>query len=311
MEKIQAAIAKARATRSEADRRPDTSGPASDRETEADTAPAPDPRHRPEPSAQQMPAPGSPSPQAPAIATAEPDRGAEISRAWEALTPYEPRARALARNRIVALSRGPGASEVDGMRTRLLQQIDRNGWRRIALTSPQPGCGKTTVAANLAFSLSRHADHRTMLFDLDFRNPALARVLAMRERRDIGRVLEGGARFEDNAVRYGDRLAIAPASSGIRAPAELLQSARAGEILDAIEQRYQPSVMLFDLPPLLASDDALAFMKRVDAVLLVAAAELTTIKQIDACERDLAAQTSVMGVVLNKCRYMEERDYGY
>ena len=36
----------------------------------------------------------------------------------------------------------------------------------------------------------------------------------------------------------------------------------------------------------------------------VAGAETTTIKEIDACERDLAAQTNVMGVVLNKCNYM-------
>ena len=48
----------------------------------------------------------------------------------------------------------------------------------------------------------------------------------------------------------------------------------------------------------------------VFVLLLIAAAEKTTIKEIDACERELSSQTNVMGVVLNKCRYMGE-DYGY
>ena len=60
----------------------------------------------------------------------------------------------------------------------------------------------------------------------------------------------------------------------------------------------------------LVSDDVMGFMGQVDAVLLVAAAETTTTKEIDACERELAGQTNVMGVVLNKCRYANE-GYGY
>ena len=65
--------------------------------------------------------------------------------------------------------------------------------------------------------------------------------------------------------------------------------------LEAYESIYAPDLMLFDMPPMLVSDDAMAFMS-----------------QVDACERDLAAQTNVMGVVLNKCRYMgAENGYGY
>ncbi len=42
----------------------------------------------------------------------------------------------------------------------------------------------------------------------------------------------------------------------------------------------------------------------------MAAAETTTVKQIDTCEREIAQVSSVMGVVLNKCRYAGP-DYGY
>jgi len=46
-------------------------------------------------------------------------------------------------------------------------------------------------------------------------------------------------------------------------------------------------------------------------VLIVAGAGTTTAAEIDVCERDLASQTNVLGVVLNKCRYMPtESGYG-
>ena len=61
---------------------------------------------------------------------------------------------------------------------------------------------------------------------------------------------------------------------------------------------------------MLTGDDTMAFLARVDCVLLLAAAEQTSIKQIDKCERDIASQTNVMGVILNKCRYMD-RDNAY
>ncbi|MEL6210616.1 MAG: chromosome partitioning protein, partial [Pseudomonadota bacterium] len=69
-----------------------------------------------------------------------------------------------------------------------------------------------------------------------------------------------------------------------------------------------PTVMLFDLPPLLVNDDAMAFLGHVDCALIVAAAEKTTVKEIDRCERDVASQTFVLGVILNRCRYMERSD---
>ena len=50
----------------------------------------------------------------------------------------------------------------------------------------------------------------------------------------------------------------------------------------------------------------------MDCALIIAAAESTTISEIDRCERDLAGRTNVVGVVLNKARYMEKSDgYGY
>ncbi len=230
--------------------------------------------------------------------------------AWQALSPLHPDPARMRDNRIVAFSGGHEAVSFDVMRTKLLQQIRANGWRRVAITSPTPGCGKSTISLNLAFSIARQAELRMVLAELDLRRPSLANVLGIQGRKSFAQVLQGRADFAESAVRYGDGLALAVNDGPVRNPAELLQGNGVPAALAAIEASYAPDLILFDMPPMLVSDDTMAFMGHVDAVLLIAAAEATTVKEVDACERELASQTNVMGVVLNKCRYMGA-EYGY
>lgn len=84
---------------------------------------------------------------------------------------------------------------------------------------------------------------------------------------------------------------------------ELLQSNSAREALKHIESTYAPDIILFDAPPMLASDDAVGFLQNVDCSLLIVAAEMTSIEEIDVSETQIAAVTNVLGVVMNKVRY--------
>lgn len=310
MDRIQAAIAKARANRSA---------------LVAPQGPAPAPVAEAAPVAVPIPAlvlgpalPPAAAPQGMGPADPAPDPApvaAPVAALWQALPAVAPAATQMARQHIVTfdVSGGRGNREAvhfDVMRTRLLQQMRANSWRRVAITSPGPGCGKSTVALNLAFSLGRQPDLRVILCELDLRRPSMARILGLRGKHSFARVLEGLAPFAENVVRHGPNLAIATNTGPASRPAELLHSPAVAVALDAIEAAYAPSLMIFDLPPLLATDDALAVLGQMDAALLVAAAETTTIKEIDRSEREIAAQTNVMGVILNKCRYME-KDYGY
>jgi Mrp family chromosome partitioning ATPase len=298
MEKIQSAIAKARATRE--GRLPDDAGtpPEAAPQAAAARAPAAAPGAAAPPTVPGVALPGA----AAADSTAD--------AAWKALPALKTDQNLMRRNRIVAFEGGREAATIDVMRTRLLQQMRANNWRRVAITSPTSGCGKTTTSLNLAFSLARQADLRILLAEVDLRRPALARMLGTRADHSFARVLEGSARLADNALRYGSNLAIATNHGPYRNPAELLHGPTVGPALAEMEALYQPSLVLFDMPPLLAGDDALAFMGNVDCVLLVAAAEASTIEEVDTSERELAAHTNVLGVVLNKCRYPDRR-YGY
>lgn len=275
MEKIQAAIAKARATRD---------------------------AHAGSPTPPTTPA------VAPEVSARITDE--DIATAWSALANFTVAPQFLREHHVVTLSVGSESAPFDGMRTRALQQMRGNGWRKLAITSPGPGCGKSTVALNLAFSLARQADLRVILLELDLRRPTLARTLGLRPDASFAEVLKGSAPFEAATRRYGNNLAIAVNLAPAPAAAELLGGPAVPGILDAMMARYAPDVVIFDMPPMLVTDDTIAFLPRVDCALLVAAAETTAVKEIDNCEREIAAQTNVMGIILNKCRYMES-DYGY
>jgi Mrp family chromosome partitioning ATPase len=247
---------------------------------------------------------------APAAAPTGPVSPDAVAQAWQALPALTVDSRRAARNHLVALVGGEGAAEIDGIRTRLLQHLAAKGFCKVAITSPTPGAGKTTLALNLGFSLGRQSDQRTLVADADLRRPQMAKVLGVPARHCFDRVLDGTAALADNAMRVGDNLAFATTHAPVKNSAELLQSRRAGVALDTIQASYAPTVMLFELPPVLASDDALAFLGQMDCALIVAAAERNSTREVDRCERDVASQTTVLGVVLNRCRYMDRAD-GY
>lgn len=237
---------------------------------------------------------------------------AGVDAAWQALTPLQYNSKVMKRSRVVAMDGGPEARTIDMMRTRVLQQMRDNGWRRLAITSPTAGCGKSTVSLNLAMSLQRQPDMRTMLIELDLRRPSLLKSMGTSPEASFSDVLDGSAAFSAAALRYGSNLVISANKKASREAAEMLASRHIPVLLEEIEAQYDPDIVIFDTPPMLEADDMMAFARHVDCVLLVAGAESTTVKEVDICEQDLASQTNVMGVVLNKCRYMgAEYGYGY
>ena len=237
---------------------------------------------------------------------------ASADTAWAGLMEFRPKPAHLDRNRVVSLTGGAAAAPFDSLRTRLLHLMRDKGWKRLAVTSPGPGCGKSTVALNLSLSLARLADVRTLLIDADMRRPALMRLLGASAQHQIADVLAGTAAPGQNMLRIGANLAVGTNKLPVAHTAELLQSPLMAEALDRIDAEFRPDLMIFDLPPMQVSDDTMAALGLVDCVLIVAAAESTTVQEIDRCERELAARTNVAGVILNKARYLDKSEgYGY
>ena len=227
---------------------------------------------------------------------------------WQDLAEIRLDPKVLERNRVVAHHPGQSAASFDLMRTNLIRALRTNGWSRVAITSPTQGCGKSTVALNLALSLARMADTRVLLVELDLRHPSMLSLMGLPPNQDFAGMLASGRLDYGQIRRVGPHLAFAVNSRPLESPAELLSAARTADMIDEIEAKLRPDVVIFDMSPMLANDDAIAFMDQVDCALMVAAADETTVTEVDRCGKDLAKRTQVLGVVLNKCRHMEQEE---
>lgn len=233
-----------------------------------------------------------------------------IAANWGALPTFEPNERRMHDNRIFSSEASQEAQHFDILRTKLFLEMRRNNWTRIAITSATSGCGKTTTACNLITGLGRQPESRGILFDLDFRRPAVSKMFGASPTASLEDVLLGEVPFSEQAMRLDSNTAISMTTRSVSDPARVILRSQSADVLDQIQRDYAPELMLFDLPPVLISDETRGFLKQVDAVLIVAGAEHSTVQQIDEVEREVAQYSNVAGIVLNKCHFMEE-GYGY
>lgn len=234
--------------------------------------------------------------------------GKAVDELWAGLRAFEPSAAALERGRIVSAEANRLGADFDILRTKVMLMMRKNGWKRLAVTSPTMGCGKSTTACNMVIGGARNSDFRMIMMELDLRRPSIARTLGVPEGPDITELLSGRVDFAEQAVRYRQNIALSVAQRPSSDPTSILLNRTTHEVLNDVEARYAPDLMVFDLPPILVSDDTQAVLKDVDCALLVARAGSTTISQIDSSEREIAEHTNMLGVVLNQCR---DADEGY
>ena len=223
----------------------------------------------------------------------------QVADLWADLAPFALQDKLLQKHRVVTKAASPAAAPFDILRTKVLVQMRQNGWKRLAITSPMPSSGKTTTACNLALGLGRQNDLRSILLDLDLRDPSVHEFFDTRPPHSIGQMLTGEVEFADQALRFGDNVACSMARHAESDPTRLLLAEETAEVLDRIEALYKPDLMIFDLPSVLVNDDTRAFLKNVDCALIVIRANKTKYGQFDTCEREIAEQTNVLGVVLN------------
>lgn len=217
----------------------------------------------------------------------------------------------LERHRIVAFNKVSTDSWVfDLLRTQVLRKMDDNGWRTLAITSPTPESGKTVVAINLAMSIAQQTQKTAMLVDFDLRRPKVASYLGLPADKSLNDVLGGGAEMADALVNPGiPRLVVLPTKRPVPNSSEVLSSKKVASLIRELRERYASRIILFDLPPVLSTDDAIAVLPQIDCVLLVVGNGMSTKSEIEDSMRHLPA-TNLLGVVLNKAE-VEKRSYYY
>ncbi len=189
----------------------------------------------------------------------------------------------------------------DMLRTEVLQTMDSNGWKTLAVVSPTPNCGKTLTAINLALSVARQRERHVLLVDLDLRRPKVAAYLGLKKRDGVIGVLKHRLDLHDAIVcaKAGDsRLNVLPTMAASDS-SDLIDSGEMRLMLERVLGQAQPQVTILDLPPLLAGHDAISILPLVDCVLMVVAVGTTKTHEIKECSKYLE-KTRVVRFVLNK-----------
>ncbi len=234
------------------------------------------------------------------------------AKVWESLSAVQLSVEKLQGNNLFPLpSNQPAALAVDQLRSKILHGLATKGWKRIAVTSPTHGCGKSFVATNLALSLARRPASRTALIDLDLRRPQLAGLLGLTDLPEFADFLTGDQPLESVFRRFGRTLALGLNGAPVEMAAEMPHSPETAVALSALVDQLDPEVVIYDMPPALGTDDVLAMAPSLDAVLLVADGTKTTAEDLRACERLFEGRLPLMGVVLNRAQDRAAQRRGY
>lgn len=188
-------------------------------------------------------------------------------------------------------------------------QLEHRDTRCIAVLSALRDEGKTTVACTLAVALASVTALRSVaLVDLDLRNPSVGRRLGLPRQPGVEEYLQGRADLD--AIRVGiatPQLDVFPSVEPHRAAHELLAGARVGNLIRALEKRYE--AVIIDTPPTLVVPDASLLLKHGPCAVLVARSGVTRVSRFQEM-LDLLPEEVIVGKVLNSA-VLPSRDKSY
>lgn len=216
----------------------------------------------------------------------------------------------LKRNRILIDAENAEADTAYRMlRTQVLQKLIANEWNSLAITSPGVDQGKTLTALNLAISLAREVNYTVLLVDFDLRRPGLHKYLGIKPNAGISDFFLHDTPLDQVLINPGlERLVLLPGRDALNNSSEILKSKKMLQLVEEMKSRYPSRLIIFDLPPILATDDALAFSPYVESVMLVIEEGKTKQEEIQR-SMELLKETNFMGTVLNKSKESQQSPY--
>ena len=197
------------------------------------------------------------------------------------------------------------------LRTRVLQRLEAANYTTLGIVSANKGDGKTVTAINLAVSFAMNVDKTVLLVDADLRSPRIHQYFGLKASPGLQDYLLADVPLSSCLVHPNiDRLVVLPAGAPLPASSEVLSSPKMVDLAKEAKARYPGRIIIYDLPPLLGSDDAIAFLQHVDCALLVVADGITP-------ERDVLQAVNLLdgreliGTVLNKSKHAPKTYYSY
>lgn len=202
---------------------------------------------------------------------------------------------------VVRPDRSELAEAFKRLRSQLLQRLRSDGHSLVAVTSPRAIAGKSLTAVNLALAVAAELDRTVLLVDADLSGQGLQTLFGLAGERGLGEHLCHGTPLDELLLNPGvPRFVLLPGGvSGGMASAELLGTQAMRRLGQELKQRYPDRIVIIDLPPLLDTADALAFLPLADTTLLVVEEHGTTVADMEAAN-GLLAPFNLVGAVMTR-----------
>ncbi|WP_432472304.1 CpsD/CapB family tyrosine-protein kinase [Amphritea sp. HPY] len=207
----------------------------------------------------------------------------------------------LTKNRVIAQNKeDPRSTPFHMLRTKVLRELRDNDWNSIAISAPTPGAGKSLVTVNLAMSIAMETNQTVLIVDMDLRKPSIHKYFSFEPEYGVQDYIENNASVEDVMINPGiERLVVMPGRMRTLNSAEQLASPKLKALTEELKNKYKSRVIIYDLPPLLVSDDVMVFLPNVDCSLLVVESGVNTKEEIES-SIGMLDQKPLLGTVLNK-----------
>lgn len=182
------------------------------------------------------------------------------------------------------------------IRTKIRHHPERP--KLLLVSSPMPGDGKTTSAANLAAALSLQENLRVLLVDCDFRRSSLTRAIGLNPQPGLSDVLREEATLESTlvSVEQFPNLYFLPPGSAVLSPSEMLSTAKWQALVETFRCEFQ--FVVLDAPPVGMVADYELLQLACDGVVLVVRPDHTN-RQLWRKALETVPKSKQIGVILN------------
>jgi protein-tyrosine kinase len=198
------------------------------------------------------------------------------------------------------------------LRSRVLDLWRGQGAKLIGITSASPAAGKSFISCNVAASLATLPETRVALFDLDLRRGTVGRNFGLADEPGLEQFLTGKTSDLSSLGRKVDGLALTlfPCSAVKGHSASLVTGDMFDSLVAAMRALPDDVLVICDLPPTFANDDAKLICERLDGYILVAEDGVTARKAVSAAMKFMEP-SKLLGSILNRAAIGLDDQYGY
>jgi capsular exopolysaccharide synthesis family protein len=195
---------------------------------------------------------------------------------------------------------------IDKIIVRIYRKKHEYGHKAFMITGCSVGCGTTNIAVNIAVALA-NSGWKTVLVDCDMRKGLEYETINQKADKGLSDYLTD-ARKDVIYSTDNDKLDYIPCGKSIESPVRLFATPAMEDLDETLKKDYD--FVIYDFPSINVVPDAEILFPLVDDVILVAAINETTKKQLEAAKsKAKGADGKYMGVIINKLDMEDFRHY--